>query len=85
MGGFQRHLVSLIKTAASVVAHFTMARSLSAWVRLLLALYPGRRNSIFLFLASILFLFFLSFFLAAISGLDTAWGGKTREINEWEE
>lgn len=49
-----------------------MARSLSAWLRCFLALYPGRRNSIFLFLASILFLCFLSFFLAAMSGLATA-------------
>lgn len=59
------------------MVHCTMARSLSAWLRCFLALYPGRRNSIFLFLASILFLCFLSFFLAAMSGLATAWTRKT--------
>lgn len=53
--------------------HCTMARSLRAWLRCFLALYPGRRNSIFLFLASILFLCFFSFFLAATSGFATAW------------
>ena len=72
-GSHHFHLMSLIN---SMMLHCTMAKSLSAWLRCFLALYPGRRNSIFLFLASILFLCFLSFFLAATSGLATAWGGK---------
>lgn len=68
---------------ATIVAHCTMARSLSAWLRCFLALYPGRRNSIFLFLASILFLCFLSFFLAAMSGLATACKTEGERKYKW--
>lgn len=67
-------------------AHCTMARSLSAWLRCFLALYPGRRNSIFLFLASILFLCFFSFFFAAMSGFETACRDRRRncEDDRWQ-
>lgn len=67
-------------------AHCTMARSLSAWLRCFLALYPGRRNSIFLFLASILFLCFFSFFFAAMSGFATACRDRRRncEDDRWQ-
>lgn len=67
-------------------AHCTMARSLSTWLRCFLALYPGRRNSIFLFLASILFLCFFSFFFAAMSGFATACRDRRRncEDDRWQ-
>lgn len=58
--------------------HWTIAKSLSELRLLLLALCPGRKNSIFLFFASVFFLCFLIFFLAAMSGLVTAWQTKRK-------
>lgn len=59
-------------TLSAEGAHYSnIAKSFRLWLFCLLALQPGRRNSIFLFLASLLFLCFFSFFLAAISGLVT--------------
>lgn len=58
--------------------HWTIAKSLSELRLLLFALCPGRKNSIFLFLASLFFLCFFIFFLAAMSGLATAWETKKK-------
>lgn len=61
----------LSSDTAQGALYSTIAKSFRLWLFCLLALQPGRRNSIFLFFASLLFLCFFSFFLAAISGLVT--------------
>lgn len=56
--------------------HWTIAKSLSEVRLLFFALCPGCKNSVFLFFVSVFFCCFLIFFLAAMSGLATAWGTK---------
>lgn len=60
-------------------SHFIMAKSLNVLLLGFFAVCPERTAWIFLFLVSVFLSCFLIFFLAAMSGLTTAWQGLKKK------